>query len=61
MLIILSILLQIPTHAPNPGDRGTIDLSEPFDLIVFVILPIVFIVLYMVWRRTKKRDNNEQS
>ncbi|OBX26482.1 adenylosuccinate synthetase [Gelidibacter algens] len=54
--IIFPLLLQIPTNAPNPGDSGTVDLSEPFDLIVFIILPIVFVILYFIWKRNKKRD-----
>ncbi|TXD84294.1 adenylosuccinate synthetase [Subsaximicrobium wynnwilliamsii] len=56
-----SLLLQIPTDVPKPGDSGTVDLSEPFDLIVFIILPIVFVILYFVWKRNKKRDRDKNN
>lgn len=56
--IVYPLVFQIPTNAPNPGDSGTVDLSKPFDLIVFIILPIVFVVLYFIWKRNKKREND---
>ncbi|HLV70702.1 MAG TPA: hypothetical protein VKY34_08335 [Xanthomarina sp.] len=54
----LLLLLQIPTNSPSPGDSGTIDLTEPFDLIVFIVLPIMIVLLYLVWRRKKKQDSD---
>ncbi|TYB76283.1 adenylosuccinate synthetase [Bizionia myxarmorum] len=54
--ILSLIILQIPSYSQKPGDSGTIDLTRPFDLIVFIILPIVFIILYFAWKRMKKRD-----
>ncbi|MFC5195083.1 adenylosuccinate synthetase [Bizionia hallyeonensis] len=60
MLNILSLRFQIPTQSQNPGDSGTIDLSQPFDLIVYIILPIFFIIIYFLWKRMKKQDKNKQ-
>ncbi|EGV44805.1 adenylosuccinate synthetase [Bizionia argentinensis JUB59] len=56
--MINTLLLQIPTNAPNPGDSGTVDLTKPFDLIVFIILPIIIVILYFIWKRNKKRDGD---
>ena len=50
------LVLQKPSYTQNPGASGTVDLTKPFDLIVFVILPIIIIILYFIWKRTKKRD-----
>ncbi|OBX24079.1 adenylosuccinate synthetase [Bizionia algoritergicola] len=59
MLNILLLLPQIPSQSQNPGESGTIDLSQPFDLIVYIILPIFFIIIYFLWKRMKKRDENK--
>ena len=53
-------VLQKSIYTPNPGDSGSVDLTKPFDLIVFVILPIVVVILYFIWKRTKKRDEEER-
>ncbi|OAB78043.1 hypothetical protein ULVI_11195 [Cochleicola gelatinilyticus] len=50
----LTSLAQIPEDVPHPDNNTPIDLSKPFDLIVFVILPIVIIILYVLWRQKKK-------
>lgn len=55
--ILYSLVIQKSSYTQNPGDSGTIDLTKPFDLIVFIILPIVIIILYFIWKRTKKREN----
>ena len=57
MLNILNIL-QLPMGTPNPDDNSPIDLTNPFDVIVFIILPIFMIVFYVFWRRNKKRGGN---
>lgn len=53
-----TLVIQIPTNAPNPGDSGTVDLTKPFDLIVFIILPVIFVILYFVWKRNKKQKRD---
>ena len=51
-------LLQLPPGAQNPDDNTPIDLSNPFDLIVYILLPIAIIILYILWKRMKKRDKD---
>lgn len=55
------LAVQKSNYAPNPGDSGTVNLSKPFDLIVFVVLPIVVVILYFIWKRSKKRDEEEKN
>ena len=57
MLNILNIL-QLPMGTPNPDDNSPIDLTNPFDVIVFIILTILMIIFYVFWRRNKKRGGN---
>lgn len=52
--------IQLPIGTPNPDDNQPVDLSQPFDLIVFVILPVVIVVLYIIWRRKKKQERNNK-
>ncbi|MCX7549622.1 adenylosuccinate synthetase [Xanthomarina sp. F2636L] len=56
--ILYSLVIQKSSFTQNPGDSGTVDLSKPFDLIVFVILPIILVILYFIWKRTKKQDED---
>jgi membrane protein DedA with SNARE-associated domain len=49
-------MIQKSTYSQNPRDSGIVDLTRPFDLIVFVILPIIIVVLYFIWKKQKKQD-----
>lgn len=63
MLLALPFLsnAQIPTEVPKPQDNSPLDFSDPFEIIMFFILPIVFVVLFFVWRSKKKRDAEEKN
>ncbi len=47
------LAMQIPTDVPHPDDNSAIDISNTFDLVVYIILPIVLILLYFFWYRKK--------
>ena len=52
-LIYTSLYSQKPTQVPKPSDKP-IDLSNPADLIIYIILPLCVILLFfMYWRRRK--------
>ncbi len=56
MSIIHTILsIQIPRGTPNPGESKALDFTDPFEVIVYVVLPILLIIFYILWRR-KRRD-----
>lgn len=58
MIHILNlILLQLPPGSRNPDDNSPLDLTDPFNIIVFIILPIVIVVFYIIWRKSKNRGN----
>ncbi|WP_313113400.1 adenylosuccinate synthetase [Aequorivita sediminis] len=46
---------QKPTEVPKPSDYP-IDLSNTADLIIYIIIPIVFVVLILWWRKRQKQN-----
>ena len=46
---------QIPREVPHPNNNSPIDLSKPEDVVIYIILPLVFIVLYFVGRIKKRK------
>lgn len=58
MLIkIFLAILQLPPGTQNPDDNLPVDIKDPFDLIVYVILPVLLIAGYIIWKR--KRNNHK--
>ena len=55
ILSLLNIYLQLPPGTRNPDDNAPLDLTDPFNVIVFIILPIAAVVLYFVWRKKDPR------
>ncbi|MEX0995462.1 MAG: hypothetical protein WDZ45_00275 [Flavobacteriaceae bacterium] len=63
LIILLSGFLataQQPTHVPSPQNNTPINLNSWFDLLVFIILPIILIVIYFMWRRQVKMDKEKE-
>ncbi|MGJ8592950.1 MAG: adenylosuccinate synthetase [Aquaticitalea sp.] len=59
MIIQLLYFLQLPIGSRNPDDNSPIDITNPFDLIVYVILPILMIIFYIIWRRGKNKRGKD--
>lgn len=53
----LLYFLQLPFGTRNPDDNSPIDFSSAFDVIVYIILPILMIIFYFLWKRQKNKDN----
>lgn len=60
LMFYLLSLSQLPVDHQTPDHNTPVDLSLPFDLMVFVILPLVVIILLLLWRRKKRQDNNQK-
>lgn len=62
LLVIMPFIVaypQIPTHSPKP-DQTAVDFSQPINIVLFIILPLILVVLYLVWRKkNRKNDSNE--
>ena len=52
---------QQPTHAPSPQNNYPIDPNSWFDVLVFIIIPLILIVLYFKWRRQVKNDKKKDN
>ncbi|MCM4162232.1 MULTISPECIES: adenylosuccinate synthetase [unclassified Arenibacter] len=50
------LLLQLPIGTRNPDDNSPIDLTSTFDIVVYIILPILMIIFYILWRKKNKKD-----
>jgi hypothetical protein len=54
-LLLLKInMMQIPHDVPGANNNSPIDLTTWPDLIIYVILPVIIIILYILYRRMKK-------
>lgn len=49
---------QKATEANKPSD-SPLDFSQPANIVLFIVLPVVIIILYFVWRRAKRNDSEE--
>ncbi len=52
------LLLQLPIGTRNPDDNSPIDLTSTFDIVVYIILPVLMIIFYILWRRKKRKDKD---
>ncbi len=57
-LLQLLLILQSPSATPNPGDNNSLDLSNPFDIVVYIIAPIAILIFYILYLKQKKKGDN---
>ncbi|MBX2965805.1 MAG: hypothetical protein KF845_06645 [Cyclobacteriaceae bacterium] len=48
-----TVLVQIPQGIPNQSTP--IDLTSTTDILLYIVAPVVMIVLYVIWRKNKKK------
>lgn len=53
--MLYPFLIQLPHGTQNPDDNNPADFANPFDLIVFLILPIVVLLYYIWWKRKRNK------
>ncbi|PKA84131.1 hypothetical protein ATE92_2301 [Ulvibacter sp. MAR_2010_11] len=46
---------QIPKEVPHPDNNSPIDLSNPADIIIYIVLPLIFVALYFIGRKYRKK------
>jgi len=52
---------QQPTHSPNPQNNYPLEFNNLFNVIVFIVLPVVIFILYLVWRKQVKKDRDNKN
>lgn len=45
--------LQIPEEVPHPQDGGLFNLHSPWDVVLFLVIPLVIVGLYFFWRKSR--------
>lgn len=56
--LLYASLIQVPSSTPNPGDTSPVDFSSPFEVIVYIIAPILLVVFYFVYRKKQRKDKD---
>ncbi|WP_416443332.1 adenylosuccinate synthetase [Leeuwenhoekiella sp. A16] len=46
--------IQISQDLPHPNDNSALDLNNLQDVIIYIVIPLIIIILYILWRRSKK-------
>jgi len=54
-------LLQIPTEVPHPDNNTPLDFSNPFELIVYIIIPVAMLLFYFFLRKKRKQKKNDDN
>lgn len=49
---------QKPTMSPK-GDYDPVDFQQIENIVIFIVIPIVFLILYFVWRKKKRNERNQ--
>lgn len=52
---IANLYAQKPTEVPKPSEKP-IDLSNPADIVIYIVLPLCAIALVIIWNRKRKKD-----
>ena len=54
-IVASTVYAQKPSVVPNPTEEP-VDFSKPANIIIFIILPICAIILYLIWRKKRKKE-----
>jgi hypothetical protein len=52
------ILAQMQPDIPKP--RGPVDLSDPVNVVIFIVLPLIVIIAFFFWRNAMKKKRKEE-
>jgi len=47
---------QKPTEVPKPSEKP-IDLGNPADIIIYIVLPLCVLLLFFIWKGKQKKKN----
>lgn len=60
ILVKFDLYSQIPTDVPKPQDNSPVDFSDPVNIILFIVLPLLAIVFVFIWRSKLRKDETGQ-
>ena len=50
---------QIPENTPQP--TGPVDLSSTSDVVIFIVIPVVILIIYLIFRKRIGKVRKEKS
>tara|TARA_R100001369_G_scaffold91926_1_gene134812 strand:+ start:264 stop:473 length:210 start_codon:yes stop_codon:yes gene_type:complete len=56
IFLISSAEAQIPKEVPHPDNNKPLNLLDPADIIIYIVIPAIFIILFFVWRSRQKKN-----
>ena len=51
--------VQIPREVPHPDNNTPLDISDPFEVIIYIVIPVLLIVMYFFLRKKNKRNKDK--
>lgn len=51
--------IQIPTDVPNPDHNTPVDLNSTFEVLLYIVAPILLFVLYLYLRKKSRATSSE--
>ncbi len=55
-----ALLAQVPRNVPPPGDSRSIDLSNPWEVLAFIVVP-VFLIGYLIYTLMRKKKSDDDA
>jgi heme/copper-type cytochrome/quinol oxidase subunit 2 len=52
------LIAQTPTHIPREGKP--VDFIDTTNIIVFIVLPLVIVILYFLWRKQRAKQKAQE-
>lgn len=54
LFAVSTMSAQKPTEVPKPSDKP-IDLTNPADIIIYIVLPLVAVLFSFIWKMKRKK------
>ena len=51
--------VQIPREVPHPDNNTPLDISDPFEVIIYIVIPVLLIVMYFFLRKKNKHNKDK--
>lgn len=58
-ILLISGIIFAQKPSGVPGDTGKVELTETSDVVIYIVIPVVIVILYLVWRKRNKSSKEE--
>ncbi len=48
--------IQTPGEIPTPHNNDPIDLTSTSDILIYIVIPVLLLILYILWRRGRRNS-----